>query len=68
MFLNEVEDIFDVMDPAEFAKVQEPLFNQLAKSVASPHFQVGSVRLSLWCDGSTMHITGGGTSTLLLEQ
>jgi serine/threonine-protein phosphatase 2A regulatory subunit B' len=42
MFLNEVEDIFEVMDPAEFAKVQEPLFNQLAKSVASPHFQVNS--------------------------
>ena len=42
MFLNEVEDIFEVMDPAEFAKVQEPLFNQLAKSVASPHFQVSS--------------------------
>ena len=40
MFLNEVEDIFEVMDPSEFAKVQEPLFNQLAKSVASPHFQV----------------------------
>jgi serine/threonine-protein phosphatase 2A regulatory subunit B' len=40
MFLNEVEDIFEVMDPAEFAKVQEPLFQQLAKSVASPHFQV----------------------------
>ena len=38
MFLNEVEDIFEVMDPAEFAKVQEPLFNQLAKSVASPSF------------------------------
>ena len=42
MFLNEVEDIFEVMDPGEFAKVQEPLFNQLAKSVASPHFQVCS--------------------------
>jgi serine/threonine-protein phosphatase 2A regulatory subunit B' len=43
MFLNEVEDIFEVMDPQEFAKVQEPLFNQLAKSVASPHFQVYSL-------------------------
>lgn len=40
MYLNEVEDIFEVMDPAEFAKVQVPLFQQLAKSVASPHFQV----------------------------
>ena len=45
MFLNEVEDIFEVMDPGEFAKVQEPLFNQLAKSVASPHFQVKSLSL-----------------------
>ena len=43
MFLNEVEDIFEVMDPSEFAKVQEPLFNQLAKSVASPHFQVNDI-------------------------
>ena len=45
-FLNEVEDIFKVMDPSEFAKVQEPLFNQLAKSVASPHFQVSQFILS----------------------
>ena len=43
MFLNEIEDIFEVMDPAEFAKVREPLFNQLAKSVASPHFQVSCI-------------------------
>lgn len=47
MYLNEVEDIFEVMDPAEFAKVQEPLFHQLAKSVASPHFQV-SLPVSLY--------------------
>jgi serine/threonine-protein phosphatase 2A regulatory subunit B' len=46
MFLNEVEDIFEVMDPAEFAKVQEPLFSQLSKSVASPHFQVCQESLS----------------------
>ena len=48
MFLNEVEDIFEVMDPSEFAKVQEPLFNQLAKSVASPHFQVAERALYFW--------------------
>ncbi|KAI9828858.1 MAG: Serine/threonine-protein phosphatase 2A 56 kDa regulatory subunit delta isoform [Phylliscum demangeonii] len=48
MFLNEVEDIFEVMDPAEFAKVQVPLFNQLAKSVASPHFQVAERALYFW--------------------
>ncbi|PSK36567.1 Serine/threonine-protein phosphatase 2A regulatory subunit delta isoform [Elsinoe australis] len=48
MFLNEVEDIFEVMDPAEFAKVQEALFTQLAKSVASPHFQVAERALYFW--------------------
>ncbi|KAI0006920.1 protein phosphatase 2A regulatory B subunit [Xylariaceae sp. FL0662B] len=48
MYLNEVEDIFEVMDPAEFAKVQEPLFHQLAKSVASPHFQVAERALYFW--------------------
>ena len=69
MFLNEVEDIFEVMDPAEFAKVQEPLFNQLAKSVASPHFQVGNTILYLGiqlirCNRSqNEHYTSGTTNT-----
>ena len=68
MFLNEVEDIFEVMDPGEFAKVQEPLFNQLAKSVASPHFQVRFAHNFPLCRYSNLSITGGRTSTLLLEQ
>lgn len=45
MFLNEVEDIFEVMDPAEFKNVQVPLFQQLSKSVSSPHFQVSKISL-----------------------
>ena len=68
MFLNEVEDIFEVMDPGEFAKVQEPLFNQLAKSVASPHFQVRFVQLFALYRYSHLSTTGRRTSTLLLEQ
>ncbi len=68
MFLNEVEDIFEVMDPGEFAKVQEPLFNQLAKSVASPHFQVSFVPLFSSSKYSHWSTIGRRTSTLLLEQ
>jgi serine/threonine-protein phosphatase 2A regulatory subunit B' len=69
MFLNEVEDIFEVMDPAEFAKVQEPLFNQLAKSVASPHFQVSiSFPRCMEIKLSRVFQKGGRASTLLLEQ
>jgi serine/threonine-protein phosphatase 2A regulatory subunit B' len=66
MFLNEVEDIFEVMDPAEFAKVQEPLFNQLAKSVASPHFQVCSRQLALhfaYQDRSPSALSISGTTS-----
>lgn len=40
MFLNELEEILDVIEPAEFTKVMTPLFKQLAKCVSSPHFQV----------------------------
>lgn len=66
MFLNEVEDIFEVMDPAEFAKVQEPLFNQLAKSVASPHFQV-RISSCQYCEIIADLVLGGRAGTLLLE-
>ncbi|KAL5969744.1 Serine/threonine-protein phosphatase 2A 56 kDa regulatory subunit delta isoform [Taenia solium] len=34
MFLNELEEILDVMDAAEFKKIIKPLFTQLAKCVA----------------------------------
>lgn len=44
MFLNELEEILDVIEPSEFVKVMEPLFRQLAKCVSSPHFQV-SIKL-----------------------
>jgi len=40
MFLNEIEDIFEIIDPQEFQRVEVPLFAQLAKCISSPHFQV----------------------------
>ena len=40
MFLNELEEILDVMEPVEFVKVMVPLFRQIAKCISSPHFQV----------------------------
>jgi serine/threonine-protein phosphatase 2A regulatory subunit B' len=47
MFLNELEEILDVIEPSEFVKVMEPLFRQLAKCVSSPHFQVHYACLKL---------------------
>ena len=45
MFLGEIEEILDVIEPAQFVKIQEPLFKQIAKCVSSPHFQVNISRL-----------------------
>ena len=41
MFLGEIEEILDIIDPGQFVLVQEVLFKQLSKCVSSPHFQVG---------------------------
>jgi serine/threonine-protein phosphatase 2A regulatory subunit B' len=40
MFLNEVEEILDVIEANEFVKIMQPLFTQLAKCINSQHFQV----------------------------
>ncbi|XP_036438107.1 serine/threonine-protein phosphatase 2A 56 kDa regulatory subunit alpha isoform isoform X2 [Colossoma macropomum] len=48
MFLGEVEEILDVIEPTQFKKVQEPLFKQISKCVASPHFQVAERSLYYW--------------------
>lgn len=48
MFLNELEEILDVIEPAEFVKVVRPLFRQLSKCVSSPHFQVAERALYFW--------------------
>ena len=42
MFLGEIEEILDVIDPAQFQKVMVPLFKNIARCVSSPHFQVSS--------------------------
>eukprot|EP00127_Corallochytrium_limacisporum_P002364 Clim_evm5s119 gene=Clim_evmTU5s119 len=48
MFLNEIEEILDVIEPNEFQKIQVPLFQQLARCVSSPHFQVAERALYFW--------------------
>ena len=48
MFLNELEEILDVIEPTEFQKVMVPMFNQLKKCVTSPHFQVAERALYYW--------------------
>ncbi|KAH0622720.1 hypothetical protein JD844_025262 [Phrynosoma platyrhinos] len=48
MFLGEIEEILDVIEPTQFRKIQEPLFKQIAKCVSSSHFQVAERALYFW--------------------
>lgn len=48
LFLLELEDIFDAMEPNEFVKVEVPVFTQLAKCISSPHGQVAERALCNW--------------------
>lgn len=48
MFLGELEEILEITQPAEFAKVVQPLFRQIARCLNSSHFQVAERSLFLW--------------------
>lgn len=65
MFLNELEEILEVIEPAEFQKVMEPLFTQLAKCVSSPHFQVAERALYYWNNEYIMSLISDNASTIL---
>uniref|UniRef100_UPI00358F8D74 serine/threonine-protein phosphatase 2A 56 kDa regulatory subunit alpha isoform-like n=1 Tax=Myxine glutinosa TaxID=7769 RepID=UPI00358F8D74 len=48
MYLGEIEEILDVIEPSQFVKVQELLFKRISKCVGSPHFQVAERALYFW--------------------
>ncbi|CAE6436876.1 hypothetical protein ACGC1H_004464 [Rhizoctonia solani] len=65
MFLNEVEEVLDVIDPGEFVKIQEPLFRQLARCVNSQHFQVAERALYYWNNEYIVNLMGDNISVIL---
>uniref|UniRef100_A0A8C1P544 Serine/threonine protein phosphatase 2A regulatory subunit n=1 Tax=Cyprinus carpio TaxID=7962 RepID=A0A8C1P544_CYPCA len=65
MFLNELEEILDVIEPSEFVKVTEPLFRQLAKCVSSPHFQVAERALYYWNNEYIMSLISDNAARIL---
>lgn len=65
MFLNELEEILDVIEPVEFQKVMVPLFKQLARCVSSPHFQVAERALYYWNNEYIMSLIGDNANTIL---
>merc|ERR1712127_295005 len=65
MFLNELEEILDVIEHEEFAKIMRPLFTQLARCVASPHFQVAERALYYWNNEYFINLVQDHTKVIL---
>ncbi|KAG9303944.1 hypothetical protein G9A89_005854 [Geosiphon pyriformis] len=65
MFLNEIEEILDVIEPQEFIKIQVPLFQQIARCVSSPHFQVAERALYYWNNEYIVNLIGDNVNTIL---
>ena len=65
MFLNEMEEILDVIEPIEFAKVQRDLFKHMARCVMSPHFQVCERALYYWNNEYIMSLINENVDTIL---
>ncbi|XP_076644485.1 serine/threonine-protein phosphatase 2A 56 kDa regulatory subunit gamma isoform isoform X2 [Halictus rubicundus] len=65
MFLNELEEILDVIEPAEFQKVMDPLFRQLARCVSSSHFQVAERALYYWNNEYIMSLISDNYTVIL---
>lgn len=65
MFLNEIEEVLDVIEPSEFVKIQVPLFQQLQRCVRSQHFQVAERALYFWNNEYVVNLMGDNIHIIL---
>jgi serine/threonine-protein phosphatase 2A regulatory subunit B' len=57
IFLNELEEILELMGSEQLQQIHKPLFNGLAKWLGSQHFQVSERSLFLW---NNEHLVNNG--------
>ncbi|SGY75033.1 BQ5605_C005g03396 [Microbotryum silenes-dioicae] len=65
MFLNEVEEILDVIEPIEFHRIMVKLFSQLSRCLSSQHFQVAERALYYWNNEYIVNLIGANIQTIL---
>lgn len=65
MFLGEIEEILDVIEPSQFGKIQEPLFRMISRCVSSPHFQVAERALYFWNNEYIMSLIEENSNMIL---
>jgi serine/threonine-protein phosphatase 2A regulatory subunit B' len=65
LFLNELEEMLELTQPAEFAKVCVPLFTTISRCINSPHFQVAERALFLWNNEYIVSLIAKNRETIL---
>ncbi len=65
MFLNELEEILDMIEPENFQRIMEPLFKQLARCLCSSNFQVAERSLMMFNSDSIMMLVEDNIEKLL---
>lgn len=65
MFLGEIEEILDVIEPRQFQKIMEPLFKLISRCVSSPHFQVAERALYYWNNEYIMSMIEENSNVIL---
>jgi serine/threonine-protein phosphatase 2A regulatory subunit B' len=48
LFLNELEEVIEVLSPATFALIEEKLYDRIARCIRGEHFQVAERALHMW--------------------
>lgn len=56
LFLNELEEILELIGPEQVERIYLPLFRALAKCVGSSHFQVAERALFLWNNDHLLNV------------
>ncbi|CAO3667138.1 unnamed protein product [Umbelopsis ramanniana] len=65
MFLHEIEEILDLIEPNEFQKVMKPLFQRLAQCVSCSHFQVAERALAFWNNEYVVNLMGDNIDVIM---
>ncbi|CAO3688368.1 unnamed protein product [Umbelopsis vinacea] len=65
MFLHEIEEILDLIEPNEFRKIMKPLFQRLALCVSSSHFQVAERALAFWNNEYVVNLMGDNIEVIM---
>jgi serine/threonine-protein phosphatase 2A regulatory subunit B' len=65
LFINEIEELMNMVDEVTFKKIRVPLFKQIGKCFRSEHFQVAERALYLWSNDHIVSLVADSAAVIL---